>query len=539
MPEVHGKGLAGSNIRDTYKKEVEQGQLENEAATKAAQTMVAERIKRDSKAKKDIYGETLGNMYDGDREAIMRFRDHIRQEFQSGIYSSDPSMYETRIANLNSMIENAESFYATTFGTDAADGTGNTYRDIQIRHEKGNSVEFWEEQGLEMKGDEWMEAQQRLQELQGGMYRDLRFTSDGNVMARAVDAETGEAGELMGFENLPQREIGSQNFMPDTQILSPASMFDLAGEQDVQLRLRQLYSGLLEESGEVMYNGKLTSVKNMNALDKMNYMSDMYFDDNVMKGLNNADARKFRRSLSKELGLSEEQAQAFVEGDIEGLTSTNGGQAALNEARRHWREVTRQSFVKPATQQGGSGSGKTPPEPDYIRNRYTFNLQDISEEDRLLAGIMGPFDFEEISGDGLEDPIEIQASTAFQAQGVPTESANYKIYGAAFHTVPAERASAMPGVQPGMGGSAEKGIFIARVQIPELVTETNAETGDVSEKVVNVTKNVIVGPTSVGWRKEIYNNLLNNSSDLAMAMTSRSASFYDRVGDDLDLARPE
>ena len=86
---------------------------------------------------------------------------------------------------------------------------------------------------------------------------------------------------------------------------------------------------------------------------------------------------------------------------------------------------------------------------------------------------MGPFDFEEISGDGLEDPIEIQASTAFQAEGVPTESANYKIFGAAFHTIPAERASSMPGALPGMQGSAEKGIFIARVQIPEVVTERN------------------------------------------------------------------
>ena len=131
-----------------------------------------------------------------------------------------------------------------------------------------------------------------------------------------------------------------------TRKFFPASMFDLAGEQDVQLRLRQLYQGLLEESGEVMYNGKLTNVNNMNALDKMNYMSDMYFDDNVMKGLNNSEARKFRRSLASELGLSKEQSQAFIEGDIEALTSTNGGQAALKEARRHWREVTRQGICQ-------------------------------------------------------------------------------------------------------------------------------------------------------------------------------------------------
>ena len=58
MPEVHGKGLGGTNIRDTYKKEVEEGQAASEAATKVAQKMVSEKINRESKAKQQIYGET-------------------------------------------------------------------------------------------------------------------------------------------------------------------------------------------------------------------------------------------------------------------------------------------------------------------------------------------------------------------------------------------------------------------------------------------------------------------------------------------------
>lgn len=517
MPEVHGKGLGETNVRDTYQNEIEQGEQENAARLKVAQTMVAERINRESQAKSDIYGEVLGNMYDGDRDAIMQYRDHIRQEFLNGVYAKDPKMYETRVKNLNAMIDNAENFYKTTYGDDSADGTGNTYRDIQIRNERGNSVEFWEEKGLELKGDEWLEAQKRLQELQGGMYRDLQFTPDGNVMARAVNEETGELGELRGFENLPQREIGSQNFLPETRILSPASMFDLAGEADVQMRLRQLYSGLLEESGEVMYEGNLTSVKNMDALQKMNYMSDMYFDDNVMKGLNNTEARKFRRSLANELGLSEEQKDAFIKGDLEALTSTNGGTAALNEARRHWREVTRQSFVKPQATSRGSGSGKPPKAPEFIKDRYVVDLQNLSEEDKYFAGLMGPFNFKQISGDGLEKPIEIEASTAFQMQGIPTEKANYKIFGAAFH----------------------EGNFIARVQIPKLVTTTNPRTMEVEEKVEYVPQDVVVSPRSVGWRKEIYNNLLNNSSDLSMAMAARSAGWANSVADEVGLQRPQ
>jgi len=518
MPEVHGKGLGGANIRDTYKKEVEEGQVASEAATKVAQKMVSEKINRESKAKQQIYGETLGNMYDGDREAITQFRDHIRQEFLDGTYSSDPSMYESRVKNLNAMIENAESFYNTTYGTDAADGKGNTYRDIEIRNQRGNSVEFWEDQGLEMKGDEWMDAQKRLKELQGGMYRDLQFSPDGTVVARSMNAETGELGELLPFENLPQREIGSQNFLPETRLLSPASMFDLAGTQDVQMRLRQLYAGLLDDSGQVTYEGAMKNVKDMNTLEKMNYMSDMYFDDNVMKGLNNAEARKFRRSLANDpsLGMSDEQKAAFIGGDLEALTSTNGGEAALREARKNWREVTRQSFVKP-TQSTRSGSGKEVEEPDFIKNRYIVNLQDLSEADRSFAGIQGPFDFEELSGDGLEKPIEIQASKAFEMEGVPTEKANYKIFGAAFH----------------------EGNFIARVQIPKMVTTTNSEDGSVTESVEYVTQDVVVAPRSVGWRKEIYNNLLNNSSDLSMAMAGRYSNWAQDAADSAGVSGPQ
>ena len=520
MPEVHGKGLGGTNIRDTYQQEIATAQQDAAAATKVAQQMVAEKVTRESKAKSDIYGEVLGNMYDGDRDAIMQFRDHIRQEFLDGTYSSDPSMYQTRIANLNAMIENAENFYKTTYGDDTADGTGNTYRDIQIRNERGNSVEFWEEKGLEMKGDEWMEAQKRLQELQGGMYRDLQFTPDGNVMARAMNPETGELGELMGFENLPQREIGSQNFLPETRLLAPASMFDLAGEQDVQLRLRQLYSGLLEDSGEVMYEGKLTKVSDMDALQKMNYMSDMYFDDNVMKGLNNAEARKFRRSLANDpsLGMSEEQKDAFIAGDLEALTSTNGGEAGLREARRHWREVTRQAFVKPNQTRAG-GSGKAPEEPDFIRNRYVFNLQDLSQEDLLTInkGQVGPVDFKEISGDGLEEPIKINASKSLEVLGIPTEKANYEIYGAAFY----------------------EGNYIARVQIPVQKTRTNPETYQVEEYVDYETKDILVGPRSVGLQKEIYNNLLNNSSDLAMAMAGRYSNWASEAAREAGVQAPQ
>ena len=164
-----------------------------------------------------------------------------------------------------------------------------------------------------------------------------------------------------------------------------------------------------------MYNGKMTSVKGMSALDKMNYMSTSFPEDMIGRvqadgtykpAPNTADARAFRRSIAKDLGLSGEELRSFVEGDINSpfLSQTQGLQPLKRLPSRHWREVTRQAFLKPTTTTTEGGGTKIE-EPDFVRDRYQFNLNQISEEDRLLAGIMGPLEGEEIKGDGtLKSP---------------------------------------------------------------------------------------------------------------------------------------
>lgn len=521
MPEVHGKGLNKANIRDTYQQEVLEGQQNAAAATKAAQQMIAEKITRESKAKQDIYGEVLGNMYDGDREAILAYRNHIKQEFQNGTYSSDPSMYETRISNLNSMIENAENFYKTTYGDDSADGTGNTYRDIEIRHQRGNSVEFWESQGLEMKGDEWMEAQGRLQELQGGLYRDLQFTPDGNVMARSVDPDTLELGELRAFESLPQREIGSQNFMPETRVLAPQSVMDLAGEADVQQRLYQFQRGLLTEAGTVTVNGQPVNVKDMDELQKMNYMSDMYFDDNVTKGLNNSEARKFRRSVAKEVvpPLTSEETDAFISGDLTKLKELMGhGEgdtesrytAMMNEARDHWREVTRQAFIKqPESRKTTGGSGKQP-KSELDLDRMTFDIK----FDAMQPGAQS----RQVFGDTFKDPIKIKASTMLIEAGFDTEKDNYEVIGAAF--------------------DEESGEYIARIQVPVIIEEFNEETEEMVTKTDYQTKDIRFDRLSSGLSKELYGAIMGpqgGRSEIGRRLEAKRAQYLARIREEEDI----
>jgi hypothetical protein len=520
MPEVHGVGLNQPNILDTYKKQIQEAEIESQRATEVAQKMVAEKIQRESKAKQDIYGETLGNMYDGDRTAIEEFRNHIKKEFEAGVYSTDPSLYATRIKNLNAMIDNAESFYKTTYGDDSADGTGNTYRDIQIRNERGNSVEFWEDQGLELKGDEWAEAQKRYQELQRGMYRDLQFTPDGNVMARALNPDTGEMGELVSFENLPQREIGTQNYMPDTRVLSPESLMDLAGDGKVQQRLYQFQNGLLTEAGKVTYEGSLIDVKDMDELQKMNYMSDMYFDDNVTKGLNNSEARKFRRSLAKEVvpPLSDEELDVFVSGDLGALKQLMGHEegstesrytAMMNEARRHWREVTRRAFIKDPKPRA-TGTGKQP-ESELDLNRMVFD----AGFDAMQPGSSA----RQVFGDTFQKPIEIKASTMLIEAGFDTEKDNYEIIGAAFDD--------------------KTGEFIARIQVPVMKERFNESTEETETYTDYETKDIRFSRGASGLSKELYGAIMGPEgemrSEIGQRLEAKRAIYLQGIIDEQNL----
>lgn len=517
MPEVHGKGLGNQSVRDTYKKEMLEAEQQNAQAIASAQKMVAEKIQRESKAKQEVYGEVLGNMYDGDREAIQQFRDHIKKEFEAGVYATDPSMYQTRISNLNAMIENAENFYKTTYGDDTADGTGNTYRDIQIRHQRGNSVEFWEEQGLELKGDEWLDAQKRLGELQGGMYRDLQFSPDGSVMARSLNPETGEVGELVGFENLPQREIGSQNFLPDTRVATPMTLIDLAGQADVQTRLHQLQTGLLTEAGQVtMTDGTMLNVEDMNELQKMNYMSDKYYDDYVRGSVNTTTSRQFRRSIitGYEGTLTNEQKDAFINGGVEAMSETMGEAefAAFREnTRKEWREVTRQAFLKEPEYKVSGGSGKER-KAEYVQDGYVFTS--------ILPKEAGG-QTEDIRGDRLLKPMVVQTSQAFleytktrgQKAGeeapkrLNTERDEYRITGAT--------------VDPTTGD------YLVRIEIPVFEEKIDPLTGKRETYETYEQRNIPVNRASRGFAMEVYGNIMN--SPLEMRLKSKRASYLDRI----------
>ena len=319
---------------------------------KARGANLAEQIKQArqtaTKQKADLYGETLGRMYDGHRNAITFYRDQLSEKWKKGGYYEQPDKFNNDLAQLNAMIEQAEQYYTGTYGNDAANGEGFTFLDGQTRSMLGNSVQFYEDKGLSL-GDldefDWMQS--RLDYVNGGGYdpNTMRINEQGQLVARAIDQQTGVAGEEMPIFEMPHVMMGGKTFMPDLTAVATSTLYDHAMTEDYQNQAQRVQDSLLNAapSSPVTYydptddsadeNGYVT--KKAGELTKEQqqiYISDQYFD-------NHMNTSRFRRMIVDDAfqGLTDEQRQQYVdEGTWDGMTDLD-----LQQARRKWREVSR------------------------------------------------------------------------------------------------------------------------------------------------------------------------------------------------------
>ena len=110
--------------------------------------------------------------------------------------------------------------------------------------------------------------------------------------------------------SMPLWELGSNLFQPDLKVLSPLSLYDLGGSQEVQTRLTQIENGLRNNVGSVNYtenygeDSESVEVAMMTPLQKQNYISDTYFDDMTMSSVHKdtSGARSFRRVFGSRNG---------------------------------------------------------------------------------------------------------------------------------------------------------------------------------------------------------------------------------------------
>ena len=224
---------SGGTALDTYKDEIAQSEKDLAAVATAAKMSFLQKQEKDRVNATAVYGQALGNMYEGDRAAVEMMRDHVRNQFESGGYQKDPESYAKAVAQLNNMSTKFSGFYNETYGTGSANGQGTTYMDMQFNQSRGVENPY-EAEGMKYnpENDPFDQANSTLEYMNRGGYapNSLRVNEDGIMMARAITySRDGNhvIGEEMPLDQLPHRQAGAQAFMPDL-VENNQSMHDLA-----------------------------------------------------------------------------------------------------------------------------------------------------------------------------------------------------------------------------------------------------------------------------------------------------------------------
>ena len=320
---------AGGTALDTYKDEIAQSEKDLAAVATAAKMSVLQKQEKDRVNATAVYGQALGNMYEGDRAAVEMMRDHVRNQFESGGYQKDPESYAKAVAQLNNMSTKFSSFHTETYGTGSANGQGTTYMDMQFNQSRGVENPY-EAEGMKYnpENDPFDQAQSTLEFMNRGGYapNSLRVNEDGIMMARAITySRDGNhiIGEEMPLDQLPHRQAGAQAFMPDL-VENNQSMHDLA---------------IKDKSGILAIQGLIDPKTNKPyTIDDAN---ERYFRNNVAE-----DPRFLRDVLRNEKDITPDMIEAYGNGTASSNTkihieSTLYGGADTKGLLGDWQDAAR------------------------------------------------------------------------------------------------------------------------------------------------------------------------------------------------------
>lgn len=367
MPQRGGQQVSQAGVgvpapAQTFRKPTLQDGVK-EAVTK--DELYAGRIKaaRDERQKQNeqLYGAKLGKVYDGHREAISFYRDHLAQKWKSGGYYDNPEGFSQDLAKLNAYIDTAENYYVQSYGDNNATGTGFTAQDSMQRATNGTSRQFYEENGFALMDedgnpiDEFDWTQERLDYVnEGGFFTTKMRINENGELVSTMKIDTGERdengmpiyqeGEEMDIFQMPHVMDGARTFQPDMTSIASQTLFDIADGDEYQNQAERIQDSLINaapESPITFYDpsdpenedGYVTKkVGDLSEQQQQQYISDQYWDNNIT-------TQKFRRVVVDDIfpDLSKEQRQQFIEnGEYEGMN-----ELAMEDARRRWRETSR------------------------------------------------------------------------------------------------------------------------------------------------------------------------------------------------------
>lgn len=289
-----------------YQTQIDQGMADSKEALDAARTVVINRREKDREFKTNLYKNDLGEMYDGDRESAEKMRQYIEYQYEQGLYNDDPSKFARIVADYNAQIDMFTGHYKNTHGiAGTADGTGNTYLDVQLRQQQNNSDKFWGETGNRVVGNEFDQAQETYNQLNAGL-QGMNVDEAGNFVA--TDPLT---GDTVRISDLAKYQLGNSAFMPDLEKVAPPTLYDVASAAETATAVK-LRMQTVKEDGSAVTADEAAGAEFDNLMGTRNAPGSVITERQ----------RKFReltiRDLADQagLGLSDEEIEAFITGDL-------------------------------------------------------------------------------------------------------------------------------------------------------------------------------------------------------------------------------
>lgn len=289
-----------------YQTQIDQGMADSKEALDAARTVVINRREKDREFKTNLYQNDLGEMYDGDRESAEKMRQYIEYQYEQGLYNDDPSKFARIVADYNAQIDMFTGHYKNTHGVaGTADGTGNTYLDVQLRQQQNNSDKFWGETGNRVVGNEFDQAQETYNQLNAGL-QGMNVDEAGNFVA--TDPLT---GDTVRISDLAKYQLGNSAFMPDLEKVAPPTLYDVASAAETATAVK-LRMQTVKEDGSAVTADEAAGAEFDNLMGTRNAPGSVITERQ----------RKFReltiRDLADQagLGLSDEEIEAFITGDL-------------------------------------------------------------------------------------------------------------------------------------------------------------------------------------------------------------------------------
>lgn len=289
-----------------YQAQIDQGMADSKEALDAARTVVINRREKDREFKTNLYQNDLGQMYDGDRESAEKMRQYIEYQYEQGLYNDDPSKFARIVADYNAQVDMFTGHYKNTHGeAGTADGTGNTYLDVQLRQQQNNSDKFWGETGNRVVGNEFDQAQETYNQLNAGL-QGMNVDEAGNFVA--TDPLT---GDTVRISDLTQYQLGNSAFMPDLEKVAPPTLYDVASAAETATAVK-LRMQTVKEDGSAVTADEAAGAEFDNLMGTRNAPGSVITERQ----------RKFReltiRDLADQagLGLSDEEIEAFITGDL-------------------------------------------------------------------------------------------------------------------------------------------------------------------------------------------------------------------------------